>query len=86
MRERKAANQRRTWMRAQVFYSGVGLGRRHIGPRWPQPILCLSSFQCQTRKISSQPKKDTAEVEYILSAVASVVDSDGRCLTCGSGF
>uniref|UniRef100_A0A5K3FF68 Uncharacterized protein n=1 Tax=Mesocestoides corti TaxID=53468 RepID=A0A5K3FF68_MESCO len=27
--------------------------RRHIGPRWLQPILCLSAFQWYATKISS---------------------------------
>uniref|UniRef100_A0A5K3EW73 FGF n=1 Tax=Mesocestoides corti TaxID=53468 RepID=A0A5K3EW73_MESCO len=36
--------------------------------------------------ISGQPKKDTTEVQYTMSGVASVVDSDGRRLTCGSGL
>ncbi|VDD84450.1 unnamed protein product [Mesocestoides corti] len=39
---------------------------------WPQPILCLSVFQWHARKISSQPEKDTTEVQYIMSGVASV--------------
>uniref|UniRef100_A0A5K3FR48 Zf-RVT domain-containing protein n=1 Tax=Mesocestoides corti TaxID=53468 RepID=A0A5K3FR48_MESCO len=58
-------------------------GRRYIGLRWSQPILCPSAVQCHARKISSQPEKDTNEVQYIMSRV---VDSDGRCLACGSGF
>uniref|UniRef100_A0A5K3EKE6 Lipoprotein n=1 Tax=Mesocestoides corti TaxID=53468 RepID=A0A5K3EKE6_MESCO len=53
---------------------------------WPQPILCPSAFQWHARKIGSQPEKDTTEVQYIMSGVASVVDSDGRRLTRGSGF
>uniref|UniRef100_A0A5K3G252 Uncharacterized protein n=1 Tax=Mesocestoides corti TaxID=53468 RepID=A0A5K3G252_MESCO len=53
---------------------------------WPQPILCLPVFQWHARKISSQPEKDTIEVQYIMSGVASAVDSDGRRLTRGSGF
>uniref|UniRef100_A0A5K3FWX0 Uncharacterized protein n=1 Tax=Mesocestoides corti TaxID=53468 RepID=A0A5K3FWX0_MESCO len=50
---------------------------------WPQPILCPSSFQWRARKISSQPEKDTTEEQYIMNGVAN---SDGRRLTCGSGF
>uniref|UniRef100_A0A5K3G4K1 Uncharacterized protein n=1 Tax=Mesocestoides corti TaxID=53468 RepID=A0A5K3G4K1_MESCO len=42
---------------------------------WPQPIPCLSVFQWHARKISSQPEKDTTEVQYIMSGVGSVVDS-----------
>uniref|UniRef100_A0A5K3G5V8 Cyclic nucleotide-binding domain-containing protein n=1 Tax=Mesocestoides corti TaxID=53468 RepID=A0A5K3G5V8_MESCO len=38
------------------------------------------------RKISSQPEKDTIEVQYIMSGLASVADSDGRRLTRGSGL
>uniref|UniRef100_A0A5K3G3D8 Uncharacterized protein n=1 Tax=Mesocestoides corti TaxID=53468 RepID=A0A5K3G3D8_MESCO len=38
MRERKAANQSRTRLRARVFYSDVGFGRRHVG----QPGLSQS--------------------------------------------
>uniref|UniRef100_A0A5K3EL42 SURF1-like protein n=1 Tax=Mesocestoides corti TaxID=53468 RepID=A0A5K3EL42_MESCO len=53
---------------------------------WPQPILCLSAFQWHARKISSQPEKDTNEEQYIMGCVASVKDSDGRSLTCGSGL
>uniref|UniRef100_A0A5K3EXI8 Uncharacterized protein n=1 Tax=Mesocestoides corti TaxID=53468 RepID=A0A5K3EXI8_MESCO len=53
-----------------------GSGCRHIGPRWPQPILCRSAFQWYAREISSQPKNDTTEVMDIISGVASVVDSD----------
>uniref|UniRef100_A0A5K3FJZ1 Ovule protein n=1 Tax=Mesocestoides corti TaxID=53468 RepID=A0A5K3FJZ1_MESCO len=43
-----------------------------------KPILCLFVFQWHARKISSQPEKDTNEVQYIISGVASVVDLDGR--------
>uniref|UniRef100_A0A5K3G1A6 Polyprotein n=1 Tax=Mesocestoides corti TaxID=53468 RepID=A0A5K3G1A6_MESCO len=53
---------------------------------WPQPILRPSAFQWHARKISSQPEKDTAEEQYIMSGVARIVDSDGRHLTCGSGL
>uniref|UniRef100_A0A5K3EYT6 Cyclic nucleotide-binding domain-containing protein n=1 Tax=Mesocestoides corti TaxID=53468 RepID=A0A5K3EYT6_MESCO len=53
---------------------------------WTQPILCLSAFQWHARKISSQPEKDMDEMQYIMSGVASLVDSDGRRLTRGSGF
>uniref|UniRef100_A0A5K3FPT8 Capsid protein n=1 Tax=Mesocestoides corti TaxID=53468 RepID=A0A5K3FPT8_MESCO len=49
---------------------------------WPQPILCRSVFQWHARKINSQPEKDMTEVQYIMSGVASVADSDGRALTC----
>uniref|UniRef100_A0A5K3F579 SURF1-like protein n=1 Tax=Mesocestoides corti TaxID=53468 RepID=A0A5K3F579_MESCO len=65
---------------------GVGSGHRHIRPHWPQPILCHSAFQWRARKISTQPEKDTTDVQYIMSGVASVVDSDGRRLTCGPGL
>uniref|UniRef100_A0A5K3FYS0 Transmembrane protein n=1 Tax=Mesocestoides corti TaxID=53468 RepID=A0A5K3FYS0_MESCO len=51
---------------------------------WPQPILCLSAFQWHSRRIGSKPENDTNGVQYIMSGVASVVDSDGRRLTCGS--
>uniref|UniRef100_A0A5K3FXL5 ADAM_CR_2 domain-containing protein n=1 Tax=Mesocestoides corti TaxID=53468 RepID=A0A5K3FXL5_MESCO len=63
---------------------GDGSGLRHIGPRWPQPILCLSAFPWHARKISSQPEKDTSEVQHMMSGMASVSDSDGWRLTCGS--
>uniref|UniRef100_A0A5K3EMJ3 Sema domain-containing protein n=1 Tax=Mesocestoides corti TaxID=53468 RepID=A0A5K3EMJ3_MESCO len=53
---------------------------------WPQPILCLSVFQRHARKISSQPEKDTNEVQYLLSGMASVVDSDEGRRTCDSGL
>uniref|UniRef100_A0A5K3FCT3 START domain-containing protein n=1 Tax=Mesocestoides corti TaxID=53468 RepID=A0A5K3FCT3_MESCO len=43
-----------------------------------KPIPCLSAFQWRARKISSQPEKNTTEVQYIMSGVASVEDSDGR--------
>uniref|UniRef100_A0A5K3FUW4 Uncharacterized protein n=1 Tax=Mesocestoides corti TaxID=53468 RepID=A0A5K3FUW4_MESCO len=46
---------------------------------------CVSAFQWQGRKIGSQPEKDTNEEQNIMSGVASVVDSDGRRLTCGAG-
>uniref|UniRef100_A0A5K3F2J6 Secreted protein n=1 Tax=Mesocestoides corti TaxID=53468 RepID=A0A5K3F2J6_MESCO len=52
----------------------------------PQPILCLSVFQWRARKITSQPEKYTTELQYIMSGVASLMDSGGRRLTCGSGF
>uniref|UniRef100_A0A5K3FGT8 Secreted protein n=1 Tax=Mesocestoides corti TaxID=53468 RepID=A0A5K3FGT8_MESCO len=55
--------------RARVFYSGVGSGRRHVGP----PGLSqsrVSAIQWHAVKEGSQPEKD----------------SDGRRLTCGSGF
>uniref|UniRef100_A0A5K3G2V4 Late endosomal/lysosomal adaptor and MAPK and MTOR activator 5 n=1 Tax=Mesocestoides corti TaxID=53468 RepID=A0A5K3G2V4_MESCO len=64
----------------------VGLGHRHTGPRWLQPILCLSAFQWHARKISSQPQTDTNEVQYLMGNVASVAASDGRILTCDSGL
>uniref|UniRef100_A0A5K3G2R3 LAG1_DNAbind domain-containing protein n=1 Tax=Mesocestoides corti TaxID=53468 RepID=A0A5K3G2R3_MESCO len=48
---------------------------------WPQPILYLSGFRWHARKVSSQPEKDRTEEQYILSGVASVMDSDGRRLT-----
>ncbi|VDD77134.1 unnamed protein product [Mesocestoides corti] len=60
---------RRIW--AQTFWT-----------TWPQPILCLSAFQWHAGKISSQPEKDTNEVQCIMNGVASVEDSDGRRLTC----
>uniref|UniRef100_A0A5K3EHA1 FBPase domain-containing protein n=1 Tax=Mesocestoides corti TaxID=53468 RepID=A0A5K3EHA1_MESCO len=62
-----------------------GSGRRNIGlPGLSQ--YCVSAFQWHARKISSQPEKEANEVQYIMSGVASVVDSDGRRLTCGSGL
>uniref|UniRef100_A0A5K3EZM4 Secreted protein n=1 Tax=Mesocestoides corti TaxID=53468 RepID=A0A5K3EZM4_MESCO len=51
-----------------------------------QPILCLSAFQWHARKISSQPEMDPNKEQYIMSGVASVMDSDGRRLTCVSGL
>uniref|UniRef100_A0A5K3FMU2 Uncharacterized protein n=1 Tax=Mesocestoides corti TaxID=53468 RepID=A0A5K3FMU2_MESCO len=47
-------------------------GRRHIEPRWSQPIVGLSAFQWHARKISSYPEKDTNEMQCIMSGVASV--------------
>uniref|UniRef100_A0A5K3FJI2 Uncharacterized protein n=1 Tax=Mesocestoides corti TaxID=53468 RepID=A0A5K3FJI2_MESCO len=38
-------------------------------------ILCLSAVQWQARKISSQPEKDTNEMQYLLSGASSVVHS-----------
>uniref|UniRef100_A0A5K3G727 Secreted protein n=1 Tax=Mesocestoides corti TaxID=53468 RepID=A0A5K3G727_MESCO len=61
-------------------------GRRHIGPHWPQPILCLFVFQWHARKTGSQPEKDRNEEQAIRSCTASVMDSDGRRLTHGSGL
>uniref|UniRef100_A0A5K3FZE8 Uncharacterized protein n=1 Tax=Mesocestoides corti TaxID=53468 RepID=A0A5K3FZE8_MESCO len=42
---------------------------------WPQPIRCPSVFPWHARKTGSQPEKDTNEVEYIRSGVASVGSS-----------
>uniref|UniRef100_A0A5K3G1J4 Ig-like domain-containing protein n=1 Tax=Mesocestoides corti TaxID=53468 RepID=A0A5K3G1J4_MESCO len=53
---------------------------------WPQPIPCLSAIQWHAGMEGSQPEKDTTEEQYIMSGMTSVVDSDGRRLTCGSGF
>uniref|UniRef100_A0A5K3EZU6 Uncharacterized protein n=1 Tax=Mesocestoides corti TaxID=53468 RepID=A0A5K3EZU6_MESCO len=50
---------------------------------WPQPILCPSAIQWRAGTEGSQPEKDMDEMQYIMSGVASVVDSDGRRLTCG---
>uniref|UniRef100_A0A5K3FXZ4 Zf-3CxxC domain-containing protein n=1 Tax=Mesocestoides corti TaxID=53468 RepID=A0A5K3FXZ4_MESCO len=43
-----------------------------------KPIPCLSVFQWHARMVSSQPEKDTTKASYMMSGVASVVDSDGR--------
>uniref|UniRef100_A0A5K3FI24 RNase H domain-containing protein n=1 Tax=Mesocestoides corti TaxID=53468 RepID=A0A5K3FI24_MESCO len=48
---------------------------------WPQLNLCPSAFQWQARMMSSQPENDVNEEQYIISGVASVVDSDGGRLT-----
>uniref|UniRef100_A0A5K3G2A3 Uncharacterized protein n=1 Tax=Mesocestoides corti TaxID=53468 RepID=A0A5K3G2A3_MESCO len=53
---------------------------------WPQPIPCLSAIQWHAEKEGSQPEKDTTEEQYMMSGVATVMDSDGRRLTRGSGF
>uniref|UniRef100_A0A5K3G2M2 Secreted protein n=1 Tax=Mesocestoides corti TaxID=53468 RepID=A0A5K3G2M2_MESCO len=53
---------------------------------WLQPIPCLSAIQWHARKEGSQPEKDMDEKQYIMSGMTSVLDSDGRCLTRGSGF
>uniref|UniRef100_A0A5K3FCQ1 Secreted protein n=1 Tax=Mesocestoides corti TaxID=53468 RepID=A0A5K3FCQ1_MESCO len=69
--------------RARVFYSGVGSGRRHVGP----PGLSqsrVSAIQWHAVKEGSQPEKDMDEMQYIMSGVASVADSDGRRLTSTS--
>uniref|UniRef100_A0A5K3G2S7 AMP-binding domain-containing protein n=1 Tax=Mesocestoides corti TaxID=53468 RepID=A0A5K3G2S7_MESCO len=64
----------------------LGLGAQTCWTAWPQPIPCLSAIQWHAGNEGSQPEKDTTEVQYIMSGVASVVDSDGRRLTRGSGF
>uniref|UniRef100_A0A5K3F2D4 Ig-like domain-containing protein n=1 Tax=Mesocestoides corti TaxID=53468 RepID=A0A5K3F2D4_MESCO len=53
---------------------------------WPQPIPCLSAIQWHAGKEGSQPEKGMDEMQYIMSGVASVADSDGRRLTCVSGL
>uniref|UniRef100_A0A5K3G040 GCV_T domain-containing protein n=1 Tax=Mesocestoides corti TaxID=53468 RepID=A0A5K3G040_MESCO len=53
---------------------------------WPQLIPCLSAIQWHAGKEGSQPEKDMDEMQYIMSGMTSVVDSDGRRLTRGSGF
>uniref|UniRef100_A0A5K3FFR2 Peptidase A1 domain-containing protein n=1 Tax=Mesocestoides corti TaxID=53468 RepID=A0A5K3FFR2_MESCO len=53
---------------------------------WLQPILCFPALEWHARKISSQPENDANEEHYIKSGVASVVNSDGRGLTCGYGL
>uniref|UniRef100_A0A5K3ELA9 Secreted protein n=1 Tax=Mesocestoides corti TaxID=53468 RepID=A0A5K3ELA9_MESCO len=53
---------------------------------WPQPIPCLSAIQWHAGKEGSQPEKDMDEMQYIMSGVATEVDSDGRRLTRVSGF
>uniref|UniRef100_A0A5K3EV49 Uncharacterized protein n=1 Tax=Mesocestoides corti TaxID=53468 RepID=A0A5K3EV49_MESCO len=45
---------------------------------WPQPIPCPSAIQWHAGKEGSQPEKDMDEMQYIMSGVASVADSDGR--------
>uniref|UniRef100_A0A5K3F6R2 Late endosomal/lysosomal adaptor and MAPK and MTOR activator 5 n=1 Tax=Mesocestoides corti TaxID=53468 RepID=A0A5K3F6R2_MESCO len=62
------------------------IGAQTYWTTWPQPILCPSALQWHARKTSSQPEKDTNEEQYILSSMATVVDSDGRRLMCGSGL
>uniref|UniRef100_A0A5K3F772 RING-type E3 ubiquitin transferase n=1 Tax=Mesocestoides corti TaxID=53468 RepID=A0A5K3F772_MESCO len=51
-----------------------------------KPIPCLTAIQWHGGKEGSQLETDMDEMQYIMSGVASVVDSDGRCLTRGSGF
>uniref|UniRef100_A0A5K3FDH1 Cyclic nucleotide-binding domain-containing protein n=1 Tax=Mesocestoides corti TaxID=53468 RepID=A0A5K3FDH1_MESCO len=53
---------------------------------WPQLIPCLPAIQWHAGKEGIQPEKDMDEMQYIISGVASVVDSDGRRLTCVSGL
>uniref|UniRef100_A0A5K3FJG9 Late endosomal/lysosomal adaptor and MAPK and MTOR activator 5 n=1 Tax=Mesocestoides corti TaxID=53468 RepID=A0A5K3FJG9_MESCO len=52
---------------------------------WPQPIPCLSAIEWHAGKKGSQPEKDTTEEQYIMSGVASAVDSDGRARVFYSG-
>uniref|UniRef100_A0A5K3FZB4 HELP domain-containing protein n=1 Tax=Mesocestoides corti TaxID=53468 RepID=A0A5K3FZB4_MESCO len=55
---------------------------------WPQPLPDLSAIQWHAGKEGSQPERDMDEMQYIMSGVASVVDSDGRArviYTGGSG-
>uniref|UniRef100_A0A5K3G1V3 Polyprotein n=1 Tax=Mesocestoides corti TaxID=53468 RepID=A0A5K3G1V3_MESCO len=52
---------------------------------WPQPIPCLSAIQWHAGKKGSQPEKDMDEMQYIMSGVACVVDSDGRARVFYSG-
>uniref|UniRef100_A0A5K3G5E2 DOMON domain-containing protein n=1 Tax=Mesocestoides corti TaxID=53468 RepID=A0A5K3G5E2_MESCO len=66
--------------RARVFYMGSDLGFRHVGP--PGVSQCYISL----RSNSSQPKKDINDEQYMLGGVASVADSYGIRLTCGSGL
>uniref|UniRef100_A0A5K3G035 Phage terminase large subunit family protein n=1 Tax=Mesocestoides corti TaxID=53468 RepID=A0A5K3G035_MESCO len=53
-------------IRAQTFWA-----------TWSQPTPCLSAIQWHAGKQGSQPEKDMDEMQYIMSGVASVVDSDG---------
>uniref|UniRef100_A0A5K3G752 Pecanex-like protein n=1 Tax=Mesocestoides corti TaxID=53468 RepID=A0A5K3G752_MESCO len=62
-----------------------GSGRRHVGPPG-RSQSCVSAFQWHARKVSSQSDEDMDEVQYIMSGVASVAESDGRRLTCGALF
>uniref|UniRef100_A0A5K3F3A2 DUF1559 domain-containing protein n=1 Tax=Mesocestoides corti TaxID=53468 RepID=A0A5K3F3A2_MESCO len=43
-----------------------------------KPIPCLSAIQWHAGKEGSQPEKDATKEQYIMSGVASAVDSDGR--------
>uniref|UniRef100_A0A5K3G1H1 RING-type E3 ubiquitin transferase n=1 Tax=Mesocestoides corti TaxID=53468 RepID=A0A5K3G1H1_MESCO len=49
-------------------------------------ILCLTSLQWHARKVSSLTERGTNEEQYIMSGVASLVDSYGKRLTCVSGL
>uniref|UniRef100_A0A5K3FU33 Uncharacterized protein n=1 Tax=Mesocestoides corti TaxID=53468 RepID=A0A5K3FU33_MESCO len=51
----------------------------------PQPIPCPSAIQWHAGKEGTQPEKEMDEMQYIMSGVASVVDSDGRHQIWGSG-
>uniref|UniRef100_A0A5K3G1U1 Transposase n=1 Tax=Mesocestoides corti TaxID=53468 RepID=A0A5K3G1U1_MESCO len=67
------------------YFINTGYQQR-CGEPIRKPILCLYVFQWHARKIGSQPEKDTNDVQYTVSGVASAVDSDGRRLTRGSGY
>uniref|UniRef100_A0A5K3G143 Importin-11 n=1 Tax=Mesocestoides corti TaxID=53468 RepID=A0A5K3G143_MESCO len=43
---------------------------------WPQLIPCLSAIQWHAENEGSQPEKDMDEMQYIMSGVAIVVESD----------
>uniref|UniRef100_A0A5K3G356 Polyprotein n=1 Tax=Mesocestoides corti TaxID=53468 RepID=A0A5K3G356_MESCO len=83
---------RRTKPEAENSFNAEGeavwrrIGAQTCWTTWPQPILCLSAIQWHAGKEGSQPEKDMDEMQYIMSGVASVVDSDERRLTRGSGF
>uniref|UniRef100_A0A5K3FG27 Acyl-CoA dehydrogenase n=1 Tax=Mesocestoides corti TaxID=53468 RepID=A0A5K3FG27_MESCO len=51
-----------------------------------QKLRTASLLRWYAGKEGSQPEKDMNEMQYIMSGVASLVDSDGRRLTRGSGF
>uniref|UniRef100_A0A5K3F6V8 Pirin n=1 Tax=Mesocestoides corti TaxID=53468 RepID=A0A5K3F6V8_MESCO len=56
------------------------------GTQPSQKLRTASFLGWHVRKTGSQPEKNTNEVQYIMSGVVSVADSDGRHLTREPGL